>query len=59
MYDNLVELLDSVQNEIHKKFENSKSQNKIKEILDKQSECIRQFFISCLKHTDSGNIDLN
>lgn len=54
MYASFIELLDSMQNEF-KKFENSKTvSNKYRDIIDKKSDSIRQFFINCLKHTDTG-----
>jgi len=54
MYDNLNDLLESIQIEIGRKFENSKYINKIKDIFENKFILIRDYFLRCMKHTDEG-----
>lgn len=54
MLENLVQLLNSIQEDIAKKFENSKYLQKIQEIFDKNFDLIINYFVRCLKHTDTG-----
>ena len=59
MFDNFVELIDTIIFDITKKFENSKYVSKIRDIFEKHFETIRQYFINYLNQTDQSNILLN
>lgn len=53
MLENLVKILNSIQEDIVKKFENSKYLTKIQEIFEKNFETIINYFIRCLQHCDT------
>ena len=49
-----IQLKNSIQEEISKKFEKSKYSSKISEIFEKNIEILTDFFIECQKITESG-----
>ena len=54
MIDQYVQLKNSIQDEITKKFEGSKYVLKIKEIFEKNFEMLTDYFIRCQKHTETS-----
>ena len=53
MFENMNELLNSIQHEVGKKFENSKYIGKIKDIFENKFELIREYFLKWEKRLKS------
>ena len=58
MLENLVQILNTIQEDIAKKFENSKYLPKIQEIFEKNFEIIINYFIRCLQNTDQVKVSV-
>ena len=54
MIDQYIQLKNSIQDEITKKFEASKYVSKIKEIFEKNFELLTDYFVRCQKHTETS-----
>jgi hypothetical protein len=59
MIDHYIQLKNSIQDEVTKKFEGSKYVSKIKEIFEKNFELLTEYFVRCQKHTDTSKYFFN